>query len=122
MMDDKLTEKIIGLAFEIANSLGCGFLEKVYENALALELRENGFNVKQQWPIEVKYKNQIVGEYIADLLVNDEIIIELKAVKEIADIHKAQVINYLRATGLKTGLLFNFGKPKLEFRRFNNKL
>lgn len=120
MINEELTEKIIGSAFDVANSLGCGFLEKVYENALALDLREKGFCVKQQYPIEVYYKEHVVGEYIADLLVNDEIIIELKATKEIADIHKAQVINYLRATGIKVGLLLNFGNPKLEFRRFNN--
>lgn len=90
---NKLSEKIIGCAYAIGNSLGNGFLEKVYENALALELREKGLEVKQQQPIKIYYKNQIVGEYFADLLVENRIIVELKAVKGIDEIHLAQCLN-----------------------------
>lgn len=121
MINDELTEKIIGAAFEVSNTLGCGFLEKVYENAMRINLQKKGFSVEQQFPIKVYYDNQVVGEYIADLFIEGKIIVELKVVKEIDDVHKAQVINYLRATGVKTGLLLNFGKSKLEFRRFDNK-
>ena len=121
MIDDELTEKIIGATFEVSNTLGCGFLEKVYENALCINLQKKGFSVEQQFPINVYYENQVVGEYIADLFIEGKIIVELKVAKELDDVHKAQVINYLRATGVKTGLLINFGKSKLEFRRFDNK-
>jgi GxxExxY protein len=92
-------------------------LEKVYENALALELREKSLDVKPQHPIRVYYKNQIVGEYIADLLVENRIIVELKTVKSIDEIHLAQCLNYLRATNLPLCLLINFGKPRVEVKR-----
>lgn len=114
---NKISEKIIGCAYTVGNSLGNGFLEKVYENALALELREKGLEVKQQHPIKVYYKNQIVGEYIADLLVENRIIVELKTVKGIDEIHLAQCLNYLKATNLPLCLLINFGKPRVEVKR-----
>ena len=117
---DQITEKIIGCAYTVANSLGCGFLEKVYENALAHEIRKVGFEVKQQYSIKVSYDNVIVGEYVADLLVNDCVMVELKAVTQLNNIHTAQSINYLKATGLHVCLLINFGKPKIDVKRIVN--
>ncbi|QDV62295.1 GxxExxY protein [Crateriforma conspicua] len=113
-----LTEKIIGCAFQVSNTLGAGFLEKVYENALAIELRKNGLELKQQAPIKVIYGETVVGEYFADLLVSDLVIVEIKAVKEISDAFAAQCLNYLKATGLPICLLLNFGKPRIEIKRF----
>ena len=98
--------------------MGAGFLEKVYENALAIELRKNGLEVKQQAPIKVVYEETVVGEYFADLLVSDLVIVELKAVKEISDAFAAQCLNYLKATGLPICLLMNFGKPRVEVKRY----
>ncbi len=112
-----LSERIIGCAYAVSNGLGCGFLEKVYENALAHELRKAGLRVRQQWPIEVVYDGEAVGEYQADLVVEDEVLLELKAVKAIDDVHLAQCLNYLKATGLRLCLLLNFAKPKVEVRR-----
>ncbi len=118
--NDECTEKIIASAYQVSNALGCGFLEKVYENAFAHELRKCGFTVKQQVATRVRYDGVVVGDYVADLLVSDSIIVELKAVSELNEIHAAQTINYLKATGLNVALLFNFGKPKIEVRRFVN--
>jgi len=114
---DQLTERVIGCAFTVSNTLGAGFLEKVYENALALELIKAGLHVIQQHPINVLYRGQIVGEYVADLLVDRRLITEIKAVKAIDPVHVAQCINYLKATHHNVGLLLNFGKPKLEVKR-----
>ncbi len=113
----KITEKIIGCSFTVMNTLGAGFLEKVYENALSFELSEVGLKVIQQKPIEVRYKKHLVGEYMADLLVEDKIIVELKAVQSLQDVHFAQCLNYLKATGYPVGMLLNFGNPELQFRR-----
>ena len=113
-----LTEKIIGCAFQVSNTLGSGFLEKVYENALAIELRKNRLEVKQQAPIKVVYEETVVGEYFADLLVSDAVIVELKAVKEISNAFAAQCLNYLKAAGLPICLLMNFGKPRVEVKRY----
>ena len=114
---DRLTETIIGCAFAVSNGLSCGFLEKVYENALAHELRKAALSVRQQWPIQVRYDGQLVGGYAADLLVEDCVLLELKAVRELDDVHLAQCLNYLKATGRKLCLLLNFGKPKVEVKR-----
>ncbi|HUT33508.1 MAG TPA: GxxExxY protein [Planctomycetota bacterium] len=114
---DKLTESIIGCAYTVSNTLGCGFLEKVYENALAIELRKAGLDVSQQHPIEVLYGGVAVGEYCADLLVDHRVVVELKAVKAIDEVHMAQCLNYLKATGLHVCLLLNFARPKLEVKR-----
>ncbi|MFK8115673.1 MAG: GxxExxY protein [Rubripirellula sp.] len=100
-----LTEKIIGCAFQVSNTLGSGFLEKVYENALAIELRKSGLNLKQQAPVNVLYNATVAGEYYADVLVSDTVIVELKAVKGFNDVHAAQCLNYLKATGLPICLL-----------------
>jgi GxxExxY protein len=117
VIEDALTERVIGCAFKVQNTLGCGFLEKVYENALHHECRKSGLEVQAQHPIQVFYDQAIVGEYLADLLVEDRLLIELKAVKALDDIHLAQCLNYLKATGLKTCLLLNFGSPNLEIKR-----
>ena len=117
---NELTEKVIRCAFTVSNTLGCGFLEKVYENALAHELRKAGLKAEQQHGITVYYDGVAVGEYTADLLVEGVLLVELKAVKELDDIHLAQCLNYLRATKLRLCLLINFGKPKLEVRRIAN--
>jgi len=110
----ELSYKIVGLAMQVHTELGYGFLEKVYENALMISLRENEIKAEQQIPIKVYFHGQIVGEYITDILVEDIIILELKSQPNISDIHKSQTINYLKATGLKLGLLLNFGKRRLE--------
>ena len=112
-----LSERIIGCAFAVSNTLGVGFLEKVYENALAHELRKAGLTVQQQYSMAVRYDGVIVGEYIADFLVNGLILVELKAVKSLDDIHVAQCMNYLRTTGLRLCLLMNFARPRVEIRR-----
>ena len=112
-----ITEKIIGCAYNVSNTLGCGFLEKVYENALAHELRKAGLKVQQQVPIQVRYDGLVVGDYVADLLVEDCVLIELKAIQKLEDVHKAQVINYLKATGLRLCILLNFGVPRVEIKR-----
>ncbi len=115
----EITEKIIGCAYTVFNLLGCGFLEKVYENALAHELQINGIKVEQQKPIKIYYKGELAGEYVVDLLVENHVLVELKAVQGLDDVHYAQCLNYLRATGLKICLLLNFGKPKLQIKRIS---
>ena len=115
---NRVTEQIIGCAFKVSNILGCGFLEKVYENALAHELSRSGLEVRQQHGIRVWYDGIVVGEYVADLLVEGLVLVELKAAKALDDVAAAQCINYLRATGLEVCLLINFGKPKVEVKRF----
>ncbi len=114
---NRVTERVIGCAFVVGNTLGVGFLEKVYENALVHELRKHGLKVEQQRPIEVWYDGVIVGNYQADLLVEESVIIELKAVTALNQVHFAQCMNYLKATGLTLGLLINFGNPKVEVKR-----
>ena len=112
-----LSYKIVGLAMQVHTELGYGFLEKVYENALMILLRENEIKAEQQVPIKVHFHNQIVGEYIADILVENCVILELKTQDRIIENHKAQTLNYLKATGLKLAILLNFGKYKLETAR-----
>jgi GxxExxY protein len=113
-----ITEKIIGCAYKVMNELGCGFLEKVYENALAHEIRKLGLKVVQQSKIKVFYDKLEVGVYEPDLLVDDLVIVELKTVINLENVHKAQCLNYLKATGMKICLLINFGNPKVEVKRF----
>jgi GxxExxY protein len=114
---DALTERIIGCAYTVSNVLGCGFLEKVYENALAHELRRANVSVRQQCPVTIYYDDIVAGEYIADMIVDDAVMIELKAVKELNDVNVAQCLNYLRGTGMHVCLLLNFGRPRVEVRR-----
>jgi len=116
MLHEELTSQIIAAYYAVYNTLGPGFLEKVYENALILELRKQGLSVQQQVPICVYYEGQPVGEYFADLLVNDLVILELKTAEEIIKAHEYQLVNYLKATRLEVGLILNFG-PKAEFKR-----
>ncbi|REJ77578.1 MAG: GxxExxY protein [Acidobacteria bacterium] len=117
---NKITEKIIGCAFKVSNTLGTGFLEKVYENSLAIELSKHKLHVERQKPIDVFYEKEVVGSFFADLLVEDEILIELKHARNLDPAHKAQCLNYLRATDLRLCLLINFGKPKIEIKRISN--
>jgi GxxExxY protein len=111
-----LTDAIINAFYHVYNALGSGFLEKVYENALAYELRKRGYTVAQQLPIKVLYDGQVVGDYYADLVVNNLVILELKAAETVAPDHEAQLLNYLRATRYEIGLLLNFG-PKPQVKR-----
>ncbi|MCI2425483.1 GxxExxY protein [Candidatus Acetothermia bacterium] len=117
ILHKELSYKVIGAVMEVHNTLGAGFLEKVYENAVIIKLNKNGMKVVQQAPLKVHFEGEIVGEYFADILVEDEIILEMKCVEKITDIHRAQVINYLKATGLKLGIIINFARPKLEYER-----
>jgi GxxExxY protein len=113
---EEITEKIIKGYFEVYNTLGYGFLERVYENALVRELSDAGLRVRRQHPIAVEYKGQLVGEYCADLLVESAVIVELKAAEALREEHEFQLLNYLKATGIEVGLLLNFGK-KPQFKR-----
>jgi GxxExxY protein len=114
--DSELTERIICSAYNVHNLLGSGFLEKVYENALSIELKGCGLSVDQQRPMQVFYKGLSVGEYFADLIVEERVVIELKAVEQLSPIHEIQLKNYLKATGIEVGLLVNFGSS-VEIRR-----
>jgi len=114
---NEITEKIIASVYRVSNTLGSGFLEKVYENALAVELRANGFKVQQQHPIRVFYRNEPVGDFAADLLLEDCVVVELKSARALDDAHAAQCLHYLKATGLNVCLLINFGRPKVEIKR-----
>ena len=120
MQENDITEAIIGAAYTVSNTLGAGFLEKVYENALCHELRKRGLHVDQQWRIAVRYDGVVVGDYCADLVVEAQVLVELKAAKQLDEIHAAQVLNYLKATKLRTGLLLNFGAPRVEVKRLRN--
>ena len=112
-----ITYAINGAIFEVNKVLGPGFLEKVYENALLVELKNRGLKAEAQAPINVSYKENIVGEYIADIVVEDRVIIELKTVETLDKIHEAQLLNYLKATGIKIGILVNFKNTKAEIKR-----
>jgi GxxExxY protein len=114
---DPITEKIIGCAMKVSNVLGCGFLEKVYENALVIELEKNGLIAQQQRSLFVYYDGLVVGQYTVDILVCSKVILELKAVSSIDVIHMAQLLNYLKASQLQIGLILNFGTPRLEIKR-----
>ncbi len=120
MKDDDLTKTIIGCAYRVHNTLGPGFLEKVYENSLRIELERNGLKVRQQEPINVLYEGQVVGEYYADLWVNDCIVVELKAAQTLVKQHEVQLVNYLTATGIDCGLLLNFGSSVQVRRKFRD--
>jgi GxxExxY protein len=117
LLEGDLTEAILGAAFKVLNTLGAGFLEKVYENALALELRKAGLAVECQRPFAIRYEGAVVGDYLADLVVAGKVIVECKAATNLDPVHEAQLMNYLKASGLRVGLLVNFGRPKLQYRR-----
>jgi len=112
-----LTEKIIGCAYRVYNKMGFGFLESVYEKCMLIELGKEGLSAEPQKPISVYYENEIVGEFIADILVEDTIILELKSVKRIVQAHEVQLVNYLVSTGKPVGLILNFGERKVEIKR-----
>ena len=121
LLHKDLTDTIIKAYYNVYNALGYGFLEKVYENAMLIELRKMGLNVQKQVPINVFYENQLVGEYFADLIVEKLVIVELKAAESLCEAHEFQLINYLKATELEIGLLFNFGKtPQFKRKIFTN--
>jgi GxxExxY protein len=117
---NRLTEKVIGAVFEVSNTLGAGFLEKVYERALVTELGLRGVRAAAQVPLQVSYKGHEVGEYFADIVVEDELIVELKCAESLANEHTAQCLNYLKASGRYICLLVNFQKPKAEWKRIIN--
>jgi len=119
MLYEELTGKILKACFEVINELGAGFVESVYEKALLTALRQKGIAAESQVPVAVCFRGEVVGQFLADIIVENKIILELKAVKALAPEHQAQVINYLKATGIEVGLLVNFGKPKLEYRRLH---
>jgi len=119
MIHEKLTEKILEACFEVSNELGAGFLESVYEKALLIVLKEKGLKAENQAPLSVKFRGKSVGDFFADILVEGAVILELKAVSKLSPEHSAQLINYLKATGIGVGLLINFGNPKLEYRRLH---
>jgi GxxExxY protein len=117
MIDDELTERIIGCAFRVYNSLGSGFLESVYHKALLVELHDKGFIAEEEAPIEVVYKGEKVGSFYADIVVEQKVIIELKALDTLAKSHEVQLVNYLKATGIPVGLLINFGTQGIQIKR-----
>lgn len=117
MDSDDLIKKIIQCAYNVRVQLSAGYLESIYKKALLIELRENGLSAEEEYPITVFYNNIVVGEFRADIIVNNEVIIELKAVQNLHPIHEAQLVNYLTATNIDNGLLINYGSDKLEIKR-----
>ncbi|MDX2190110.1 MAG: GxxExxY protein [Bacteroidota bacterium] len=121
LIHQDLSNRVIKCFYDVYNTLGYGFLEKVYENALYYELTQNGIYCTKQFPIKVHFKDQLVGEYYADILVEDKLILELKAAETIIEEHEFQLINYLKATNIELGLLLNFGKaPQFKRKIFTN--
>ena len=116
-MEETISQRVIRCAFDVSNTLGAGFLEKVYENALCVELEKNGLRFQTQRPVTVNYKGFQVGKYVADIVVEDKLLLELKALSAMCSSHDAQVMNYLKATDLSVGLLLNFGRPRLGIKR-----
>jgi GxxExxY protein len=117
----ELTEKVIRSFYKVYNKLGYGFLEKVYENAILVDLNREGINAIAQAPIKVLYEGHVVGEYFADILVEDKVIVEIKAARALASEHEAQLLNYLKATNVEVGLLLNFGtQPEVKRKVFDN--
>lgn len=124
MTDDELTKAVIGCAYTVHNKLGSGFLEKVYENALRIELERSGLRVKQQQPIDVVYDGYVVGQYYADLWVNERVVVELKVAQQLVKEHEIQLVNYLTATNIDLGLILNVGSSvqvKRKFREYKQK-
>ena len=122
LLHEETTHKILEVCFEVSNELGSGFLESIYQNALLIAFQDKGIKVIPQYPLRVLFRNQEVGNFYADFLVEDKIILEIKAVTALAPEHQAQVINYLKATRIEVGLLVNFGKPKMEYKRLERNL
>jgi GxxExxY protein len=118
---NQVSERVIGCACAVSSALGSGFLESVYESALALEMAAHGLNVARQKRLPVHYREKVVGEFIADFLVEQRLIVEIKAVRSIVPEHQAQLLNYLNASGLNVGLLINFGTPRVQIKRMVNR-
>ena len=119
----KLTEKIISIFYRVYNKLGYGFLEKIYENAMMLEFKKEGITAVSQSPIKVLYEDEIIGEYYADILVDNKVIVEIKASRRLVNENEAQLLNYLKATEIEVGLLLNFGaKPEVKRKIFDNSI
>jgi GxxExxY protein len=119
MLYEDLTRKIIGACFDVSNELGCGFLESVYQEALKVIFQERGIAFLSQHPIAVEYHGKTVGNFFADFLIEDKVILEIKALNDLINVHKAQVINYLKATDIEVGLLVNFGTPHIQYHRLD---
>ena len=117
MEKEDITHKVIGCAYQVYKNLGFGFLESVYRKAMVIEIEASGLQVQQERPLKVCYKDQVVGDFFADLLVEDELIVELKSVERLGKVHEAQLVNYLVATGLEVGLLINFGSTCVDVKR-----
>jgi len=117
LIHKELVYEVVGCAMKVHRELGYGFLEKVYENSMMVLLNKKNIKAKQQFPVSVHFENVVVGEYFADFMIEDKILVELKAVEKITNVHFAQVLNCLKATGIKLGLLINFGPRKLEYER-----
>lgn len=120
LLHEKITARILESCFEVSKELGAGFLESVYQNALVIALKQKGQQVQVQVPIAVMFRGENVGNFVADLLVDQKVIVELKAVTALTPEHQAQVINYLKASGIEVGLLVNFGRSKIQYHRLHN--
>jgi len=121
MLHQELTHKIIEACFEVSNELGIGYIESVYENALFVALRQRSVEVARQVPLKVKFRGVIVGDFKADMLIENKVLIELKATENLTKAHYAQLLNYLKTTGIQIGLVVNFGNTTLQYRRFENR-
>ena len=121
MIEDELTGKILQACFEVSNELGAGFLESVYEKALVIALADKGLKAESQVSLKVSFRDRAVGEFFADVLVEDKVLLELKAIQSLTKEHYSQIINYLNAAQIDVGLLINFGKAKIEYKRFYRK-
>ena len=119
MLYEDLTAKALEACFEVSKELGAGFLESVYERALIIALNQKGLEAKAQHPLSVRFRGQVVGEFYADIMLEGKVILELKAVRTLTPEHQAQLINYLKATGVDIGLLINFGNSRLEYKRLH---
>ena len=117
MEKEDITHKVIGCAYQVYNNLGFGFLESVYRKAMVIEIEASELRVQQESPLKVLYRDQIVGDFFVDLLVEDELIVELKSVERLGKVHEAQLVNYLVATGIEVGLLINFGSTGVDVKR-----
>jgi GxxExxY protein len=121
MLYADLTGKILEACFEVSNELGIGYLESVYEKALFVALKQKGLSAEMQVPLKVVFRGVVVGSFIADMIVEKKVLLELKAVENLSNAQYAQILNYLRTTGIEVGLVINFGTPKLQYRRFDNR-
>ena len=121
MLYEELTGKILEGCFEVSNELGVGYIESVYEKALQVALAQKGLSVERQLPLKVSFRGVMVGDFSADMIVEGKVLLELKAVDAFSNRHFAQLLNYLKATGIEVGMVINFGTPKIQYRRFNNR-